>query len=107
MASARGILQNITREWIARFSLNMGFATNNIAELGAIRQGLMLAWELGFKYIQLEINSITVLSWLTEVTSIYPLNVFPLICDCRSLMGQEWDVRVCHIYRETNNVQMP
>ena len=40
----------------------MGITTNNMAELGAVRQGLMLAWELGFKFIHLDIDSMTVLS---------------------------------------------
>lgn len=87
MASACDIPCNSSREWISGFSLNMGFATNNIAKLGAIIQGLLLAWELGFKYIQLEIDSTTILSWLTIGTSNYPPNVFPLIYDCRSLTG--------------------
>ena len=43
----------------------MDITTNNMAELGVMRQGLMLAWELGFKFIHLEIDSMTVLSWLT------------------------------------------
>ena len=44
------------------FSLNMGIASNNIAKLGAIHQGLILAWNLGFRFIHLEIDSMTVLS---------------------------------------------
>ena len=40
----------------------MGLATNNMAELEAVRQGLLLALELGFKFIQLEIDSVIVLS---------------------------------------------
>ena len=40
----------------------MGLATNNMAELEVVRQGLLLALELGFKFIQLEIDSVIVLS---------------------------------------------
>ena len=44
------------------FFLNMGIASNNIAKLGAVHQGLILAWNLGFRFIHLEIDSMTVLS---------------------------------------------
>ena len=62
MASAGGLLCNSASAWISGFSLNMGITSNNIAELGAVRQGLILAWELGFKFIHLEIDSMIVLS---------------------------------------------
>ena len=39
----------------------MGITSNNIAELGVVREGLILAWDLGFKFIHLEINSMIVL----------------------------------------------
>ena len=62
MASAGGLLCNSASAWISGFSLNMGITSNNIVELGAIQQGLILAWELGFKFIHLEIDSMIVLS---------------------------------------------
>ena len=40
----------------------MGITTNNMAELEVVHQGLMLAWDLGFKFIQLEMDSMIVLS---------------------------------------------
>ena len=60
MASAGGLLRDSSSLWISGFSLNMGIATNNMAELEAVRQGLLLALALGFKIIQLEIDSVTV-----------------------------------------------
>ena len=72
MAGARGLLLDSSQLWISGFSVNMGIATNNMAELGVVRQGLLLASDLGFKFIQLEIDSVTVLSWLTNKNSTYP-----------------------------------
>lgn len=60
----------------------MGIETNNMAELEVHRQGLLLAWQLGFRFIQLVLDSIVVLSWLIDKTSSYPLEVTSLICDC-------------------------
>ena len=28
--------------------------------------------------------------------------MLPLICDCRNLLHQEWEVRVHHVYHEAN-----
>ena len=73
-----------------------------MAELAAAQQGLALAWDMGFKYIQLELDSSVVLMWLTEQNATYPLNMLPLLCDCRNLMERDWEVRVLHVYREAN-----
>ena len=32
----------------------------------------------------------------------YPTNMMSLICDCRNLLDQEWEVHVHHVYREAN-----
>ena len=62
LASAGGLLRNSSGAWISSFSLHMGITSNNISEQGAIRKGLLLAWNLGFKFIHLEIDSMTILS---------------------------------------------
>lgn len=102
MAGAEGLLQDSSGFWISGFSLKMGIVTNNMAKLEAVRQGLLLAWQLGFRFIQLELDSTVVLSWLTDKTSSYPPYVMSLIYDCRSLMEQDWEVQAHHIYHEAN-----
>ena len=57
-----------------------------MVELAAIKQGLAMAWNMGFKFIQLELDSKVALTWLTNNNASYPTNIMPLICDCRSLM---------------------
>ena len=61
-AEAGDLLQDSSSLWISRFSLSMGITTNNMAKLGAVQQGLMMAWDLDFKFIQLELDSVIVLS---------------------------------------------
>ena len=73
-----------------------------MAKLGTVRQGLMLVWDLGFKFIQLEIDSMIMLVWLTTTTSNIPPDVFPLLCDCKSLIERTWEVQVCHVYHEAD-----
>jgi len=66
----------------------MGITSNNIAELGAVLQDLLLAWNLGFRFIHLEINSMTVLSWLTNNKDNSPV-INSLLCDCKNLMERD------------------
>ena len=80
--------------WISGFSLHLGITTNNMAKLAAVWQGLAMAWHMGFKFIQLELDSNVVLTWLTNKNASYPTNMMPLICDCRSLMDHDWVVQV-------------
>ena len=88
MTGAGNLLPNSSNSWVSGFSLSMGIASKNIAKLGAIRQGLLLAWDLGFKFIHLEIDSMTILSWLTTNHDISP-DVIPLLYDCRNLMEHD------------------
>ena len=73
-----------------------------MVELAAVRQGLEMAWAKGTKYLQLELVSKVVLTWLTNSCVNYPTNMMPLICDCRNLLTLEWEVHVQHVYREAN-----
>ena len=101
LADVCKLLHNSSGAQISSFSLHMGITSNNIVELGAVHQGLVLAWNLGFKFIQLEIDSMIVLSWLTTDKDISP-DVIPLLCDCRNLLEYDWTVQVYHILREAN-----
>ena len=74
-----------------------------MAELAAVRQGLMIAWHKGVKFLQLELDSKVVLHWLTNKNMNYPTNMLPLICDCKNLLDQEWEVHVHHVYHEANS----
>ena len=72
-----------------------------MVELAAVRQGLEMAWAKGTKYLQLELVSKVVLTWLTNSCVNYPTNMMPLICDCRNLLTLEWEVHVQHVDRKS------
>ena len=73
-----------------------------MVELATVRQGLAMAWNAGVKLLQLELDSRVVLTWLINKNMNYPTNMLPLICDCRNLLDEEWEVHVQHVYREAN-----
>ena len=102
LAGAGGVLRDHRGRWISSFSLCGRFATNNMVELAAVKQGLEMAWNMGYKFLHLELDSKVVLSWLTNYNVNYQTNMLPLICDCRNLLHQEWEVHVHHMYREAN-----
>ena len=102
LAGAGGLLRNSSGEWISGFSLHLGITSNNMAELAAVCQGLILAWDMGIKVIHLELDSMTIPTWLTATSDSYPTNVSPLISDCRNLLAWDWEVHVLHVYREAN-----
>ena len=102
LAGAGGVLRDHWGQWISGFSLHVGLATNNMAELAAVRQGLEMAWAMGSKYLQLDLDSKVVLIWLTNPCVNYLTNMMPLICDCRNLLALKWEVHMQHVYREAN-----
>ena len=102
MAGVGRLLHNSSGAWVLGFSLHMGITYDNIAELGAVRQDLILAYNSVFKFIHFEIDSMTVLSRLITDKDISP-DTIPLLCDYRNLMECDRTVQVCHIFREVND----
>ena len=84
-----------------RFLNSNWHCLNNIAKIWAIRYGLKMALELGYKHINLEIDSQILLNWLTTY-GVLALEHFVLILDCRMLLGQERNVLPRHVFREAN-----
>ena len=102
IVGAEGVLRDHSGRWILGFSLHVGLTTNDMAKLAVVRQGLAMAWNMGFKFLQLELDSNVVLTWLTNNNMSYPTNMMPLICDCRNLLDHEWEGHVQYVYHEAN-----
>ena len=62
LAGAGRVLRDHWGRWISGFSLHVGLATNNMVELAAVKQGLEMVWNMGFKFLHLELDSKVVLS---------------------------------------------
>ena len=87
LANAGGILHDYSGNWVSGFSLHLSLAFIIIAALWAIRQGFLLRWDLGFKFIQLEVDSTSVTFWLTTNGNLSS-DIVPLISYYRNLMEQ-------------------
>ena len=62
-----------------------------------------MAWELGYKHINLEIDSQILLNWLTTY-GILALEFSILMLDCRMLLDQEWTIFLYYVFREANGI---
>ena len=80
----------------------LGITSNNVVKLWAIRHGLHMAWELGFRFICLEIDSTLVIHLLTSQSVIHlltsqsnPIVRMSMVAFyCRNLLGRQWNVKL-------------
>ncbi len=81
--------------------LNIGFTTSVQIELRALKDGLMLAINLGILNLEIKMDSLVVIEL---VNSISTPNVFlnTIVTDCRYLMERFKLCSLKHIFREAN-----
>ena len=71
-----------------------------MAELWALRDGLILAREMGLNNLIIELNVLSIVILMNnEVVNVM---MEPLLFDCRNLLKQIPNKRVIHFYREAN-----
>ncbi|CAI0374979.1 unnamed protein product [Linum tenue] len=98
-----GVLRNSDGSWIVGFSNKVGHASVLESEIRALRDGLSLAWTLGYHKVEVASDSqVTVQLLLTKDFEFHPLGA--LLEDCRKYLLQQWDCRLHHSLREANQV---
>ncbi|CAL2255075.1 unnamed protein product [Prunus armeniaca] len=98
---AGGLLRDNYGAWIKGFSVNLGVGSVLEAELWGIFWGLHLAWESGFRFVEVESDSCVAVALLSSSTiSTHPL--FSLISCCKLKVQAGWKCSVKHIFREQN-----
>ena len=86
--------------WIKGFSRVLGTTNNFIAELWALRDGLIIVKDLGLSNLIVELDALSVIHMLS---SDKPSPIMePLLSDCRSLYKAIPNKRIQHVYREAN-----
>lgn len=63
----------------------------------------LIAWELDYKFMDLQIDFEIVICWLTLNGNMAPTLAL-LICDCKVLLSRAWTVLPRHIFHEANSV---
>ncbi|KAG7556791.1 Ribonuclease H domain [Arabidopsis suecica] len=102
-ATAGGALRGEDGEWLGGFALNIGICSAPLAELWGVYYGLVIAWERGFRRVELEVDSELVVGFLQAGISDTHLLSF-LVRLCHGFISRDWLVRVSHVYREANRL---
>ena len=71
-----------------------------IVELWALRDGLLLAIEMGLNNIIIEMDALSIVLLMKNNSA--NLLMEPLLTDCRNLLSEILNKQIVHIYREAN-----
>lgn len=101
ISGAAGVIRDCSGNWIGGISRNIGLCAITKAEFWAIYDTLQLAWNMGFRRVQLLSDSQCALS-LIQQEMVRPGRLAPLIHDIKGLLRREWIVEISHVFPEGN-----
>lgn len=93
--------QDHNGQWIRGFGLNIDCCSITIAELWRLYQGLMITWEIGIRWLLVEVDSLCV-TQLIASSSVASNAYSQLTFSIQELLKCEWRVDIKHIYCEAN-----
>ncbi|GAU35983.1 hypothetical protein TSUD_207870 [Trifolium subterraneum] len=100
-AGCGGLLRNSSGHWLGGFSRHLGRCNAYLAELWGVFDGLTFAYDKGFKKIVLHVDSNVVVQTLQSDRDGSVVG-WRLIQEIQRLLVMDWEVRICHSYRESN-----
>ncbi|CAN1195923.1 Putative ribonuclease H protein At1g65750 [Linum perenne] len=101
-AAAGGLVRNSNGQCLGAFAMNIGYCSITRAELRGAIQGLRLAWDVGVRRVELQVDSMTVVQLIEPPND--PMHLHAMeVRDIRELLSRDWEVRVKHVYREANH----
>ena len=100
-ACSGGLIRDNEGRWIRGYSRSIGHMTSVMAELWALRDGLNLAFQLGIRWLEVELDAKVIVEMLNNANSTN-IKFSPLVFYYRSLIARFTQVRVAHVYREVN-----
>ena len=102
-AGGGGVIRDCEGQWLRSFARSIGFTTSIIAEFWALRDGLLLASQIGVQNLLIELDAKVVVE-LVQSKSSSNAFYYSLLADCRSLLGRFQHYKVQHAFREVNRV---
>ena len=100
-AGGGGLIRDHDGKWVKGFMRNIGQATSVAVEFWALRDGLMLAAQLGINHLHVELDAQVVVNLVLSKKAINN-SCAALLNDCRYLLEQFQHVKVTHVFREAN-----
>lgn len=101
-AGGGGIIRNNDGDWVVGFVKKFGNVSNNITDLWALKEGLLMAKHLGIDNLCVDLDAAFLVYLITNLT-VVNLNLEPLLSDCRNLTKSFLNCLVKHVYREANS----
>ena len=99
-AGGGGVIRDHNGHWLKGFARPIGDSNSCMAELWALRDGLLLAKEMGLSNLIIELDALSVVLLINNNT--INLVMEPLLTDCRNLLSEIPNKQIVHIYREAN-----
>ena len=100
-AGGGGLIRDHYGSWVKGYMRHIGFASSITVKFWALKDGLLLASQLGISQLLVELDAKVVVELLQSSKS--SNNYFSsLFNDCRYLLHQFNQVRINHVFREAN-----
>ncbi|CAN1310897.1 Putative ribonuclease H protein At1g65750, partial [Linum perenne] len=102
-AAAGGILRTSLGRSVSTFAANLGRCSIMRAELRAAEIGLMIAWDMGFMKVHLQLDSMAAVTAILgdqEEDSRHGRTLESIL----ELRSRNWEVTISHTFREGNRV---
>ncbi|MCI24501.1 ribonuclease H protein, partial [Trifolium medium] len=101
IAGCGGLIRGSDGEWLGGFAKFLGACSAYVAELWGVLEGLNLARRLGFRAVELHVDSDVVVQVIHSGVSKSSMGRM-LLWKIRRLIELDWEVVVHHSYREAN-----
>ncbi|CAJ2653650.1 unnamed protein product [Trifolium pratense] len=96
-----GIVRGNSAEWCGGFAKGLGACSVEMAELWGAWEGLQYTWNLGFRRVELHLDSMVVVNMLVKKKGGHPEG-WSLCKKILRILQFDWEVKIRHTYREAN-----
>ncbi|KAK8975249.1 hypothetical protein V6N11_046719 [Hibiscus sabdariffa] len=97
-----GVFRDSQGKWLFGFTRFVGRCETLLAELWAIHDGLLHAWELGYRCVEVESDCLDAVR--IAMARSKTLDGSALVCSIHRLLSNDWSVVVSHVDRRSNGV---
>ncbi|KAL0006038.1 hypothetical protein SO802_013599 [Lithocarpus litseifolius] len=101
LAGGGGLIRDEAGRWVVGFSRKLGKVNSFLAELWALKDGLLLCQQMNMTALIVELDAKAVVEALTNPSYSNTI-VSGLFDDCRQILSSFNQVRIQHIFREAN-----
>ncbi|KAL5864877.1 hypothetical protein ACOSQ3_002391 [Xanthoceras sorbifolium] len=101
--AAGRVIRDSKGQWLGGFTVKKGRGNALEAEVWAIVEGLLYAWQARYKFLIVETDCKSVVELIVQdIRECHPL--FNLLHKCKRMIDGDWVCKLVHICREANNL---